>query len=351
MVARRLVVLNFEGVITTNADPYAFFIEKAAKLGIRDGDVLRKERLLRPKRNVLPTISRLMDSMCRKSEMELQKISEQFAMDTAVFPGIKTLLETVQKDETVDVLIISDFNNVMLEQTLVAKKMVLMASSRSDLCAARLLRRKDFVCTPVDSELAHILTKVSKIERIVRRALQNSRIRVEMKHTMIYSDPEIVLRILRNSSVDSPELGSGFITVVNEKHARLHGVPLNLLPSSKLKRIQQIEESFDHKNGETEGMLKVSPPFTVGTFGGCSLREESVSARNVDNKMLDPASDSARFTSWMKCIRNIMDALDHFKNENSAAVQETVTMRERNSDYFCRRRGPSDMPRGNSTPV
>lgn len=80
-----------------------------------------------------------------------------------------------------------------------------MGCSRSDLCAARLLDKKDFMCVPFGSELANILTKVTKSERIIRRVLRNLGFRIKMNHRLIYSDPRFVLRILRDGYAKSFE--------------------------------------------------------------------------------------------------------------------------------------------------
>uniref|UniRef100_A0A0M3I8X2 HAD family hydrolase n=1 Tax=Ascaris lumbricoides TaxID=6252 RepID=A0A0M3I8X2_ASCLU len=87
MVSRRLLVLNFEGVITTNPDPYALFIEKGVQLGLEAAHNLQRERIASPKKNLLHFISRLFVDLCRQTGLELQEISERFAAETHLYPG------------------------------------------------------------------------------------------------------------------------------------------------------------------------------------------------------------------------------------------------------------------------
>uniref|UniRef100_A0A9J2PV67 Uncharacterized protein n=1 Tax=Ascaris lumbricoides TaxID=6252 RepID=A0A9J2PV67_ASCLU len=222
-----------------------------------------------------------------------------------------------------------------------------MGCSRSDLCAARLLDKKDFMCVPFGSELANILTKVTKSERIIRRVLRNLGFRIKMNHRLIYSDPRFVLRILRDGVIDSVGVGTCFVTVLQEKRARICGLPADSLPSAKLRFKDEIERSDEEGD---KYMLNISPPFTVSRIAK-GLTRDALCANGVNRHNVGTVSESPSASSWMKCIQNIIDALDHFRKDHVIETEKTLVNGEVSDDYFCRRRGPHDMPRGCSTPI
>lgn len=59
-------------------------------------------------------------------------------------------------------------------------------------------------------------------------------------------------------------------------------------------------------------MLNISPPFTVSRIAK-GLTRDALCANGVNRHNVGTVSESPSASSWMKCIQNIIDALDHFR--------------------------------------